>query len=58
MCTINADLETGNTSMTVPSAGFVVDEHVPVGCDIHAVKSWPENGLLGTQFGPNNNGPK
>lgn len=45
----------GMHSITVAGRGFRVREHRPTASDEASVGAWPENGIFGTQLGPNRN---
>jgi 3',5'-cyclic-AMP phosphodiesterase len=45
-------------AVTAAGRGFVSPARNPQGSDAASIGAWPENGILGTQLGPNRNGRK
>ena len=56
---VTADGRSGEDSISLQTAGHAdkhLQHHPALGTDAHAVESWPEHGIIGSQLGPNNNG--
>lgn len=57
--TVEATDETGRPgrhSIIAPGQSFTITERVQDGSNHNVVEAWPENGIFGTQLGPNQNG--